>query len=168
LFNELSADSERTISDEIAVLNLDSIEVSLDAVRISSVDNLPSNETSTELRRKAQLRTEEKIADIKIANGFDINDEDKSKFPLELNEKIKIYHDSRSNLIDRLEQIKIDRFKLNEYNFKIVKKSIRKLEEGDELSKKEEESSKVDDDSSKVNEESSKKEEESSIFERYI
>jgi Ca2+-dependent lipid-binding protein len=48
-FKEPSADSARTISVEIDVLNLPSIDVSLDAVRVSSLDNLPSNETSTEL-----------------------------------------------------------------------------------------------------------------------
>jgi hypothetical protein len=45
-------------------------------------------EKLSEARRKAQLKTEETIADLKLLHGFDIND-DESVLPLELQLEIQ-------------------------------------------------------------------------------
>jgi hypothetical protein len=60
-------------------------------------------ESSIELRRKAQLRTEEKIADLKIANGFDINDEE-SVLPPDLQLEIEALQKKSDDLIDKTEE----------------------------------------------------------------
>jgi len=47
------------------------------------------NDECCELRRTIQLNKEETIADLKKSNGFDINDEDISKLPVKLKERLQ-------------------------------------------------------------------------------
>ena len=84
--------------------NLNKYDLELDKI----IEDLTNNattvyESSIELRRKAQLRTEEKIADIKITNGFDINDEE-SMLPPELQLEIEALQQKSDDLIDKTEE----------------------------------------------------------------
>jgi len=64
--------------------------------------SMNSYETVSELRRKAQLKTEETIADLKILNGFNIND-DESILPAELQSKIETIQKKSEELIEKTE-----------------------------------------------------------------
>ncbi len=64
--------------------------------------SMNSYETVSELRRKAQLKTEETIADLKILNGFNIND-DESILPTELQLKIETIQKKSEELIEKTE-----------------------------------------------------------------
>lgn len=64
--------------------------------------SMNSYETVSELRRKAQLKTEENIADLKILNGFNIND-DESILPTELQLKIETIQKKSEELIEKTE-----------------------------------------------------------------
>jgi hypothetical protein len=57
-------------------------------------------ESSVELRRKAQLRTEEKIADLKLVNGFNVDD-DESSLPPELQSEIVSIQTKSDDLIQK-------------------------------------------------------------------
>jgi hypothetical protein len=59
-------------------------------------------ESSSELRRRAQLKTEEIIADLKTLNGYDIND-DESVLSLELQEQIANIYRTSEALIEKTE-----------------------------------------------------------------
>lgn len=59
-------------------------------------------ETSVEARREAQLKTEETIADLKILNGFEIND-DESVMPPELLLEIESIQKTSDELIEKNE-----------------------------------------------------------------
>jgi len=59
-------------------------------------------ETLSEARRKAQLKTEETIADLKLLHGFDIND-DESVLPLELQLEIQSIQNTNDALIEQTE-----------------------------------------------------------------
>jgi hypothetical protein len=59
-------------------------------------------ETSVEARREAQLKTEETIADLKILNGFEIND-DESVMPPELVLEIESIQKTSDELIEKNE-----------------------------------------------------------------
>ncbi len=76
---------------------------------ISELEDLESNlkntsaktyESSAELRRKTQLKTEESIAELKILNGFGINDEE-STLPLELQFEIETIQKNSDALIEK-------------------------------------------------------------------
>ena len=68
----------------------------------SSLKNTSSKtyESSAELRRKTQLKTEETIAELKILNGFGINDEE-STLPLELQFEIEKIQKNSDALIEK-------------------------------------------------------------------
>ncbi len=59
-------------------------------------------ETSSEARRKAQLKTEETIADLKMLHGFSIND-DESVLPPELQLEIESIQKTNDALIEQTE-----------------------------------------------------------------
>jgi len=62
--------------------------------------SLKAYETSAELRRKAQLKTEETIAELKINNGFNINDEE-INLPFELQLEIETIQKNSDALIEK-------------------------------------------------------------------
>jgi len=59
-------------------------------------------ESSSELRRRAQLKTEETIAELKVLNGYDIND-DESVLSSELQKQIEEIYATSEALIEKTE-----------------------------------------------------------------
>jgi len=69
---------------------------------LQNSSTIKAYETSAEARRKSQLKTEETIAEIKIQNGFDIND-DESILPAELKLEIETIQKTNDELIEKTE-----------------------------------------------------------------
>lgn len=64
--------------------------------------SIKAYETSSEARHKAQLKTEETIAELKILNGFNINDVE-SVLPLKLQLEIESIQNTNDALIEQKE-----------------------------------------------------------------
>ena len=69
---------------------------------VQNSSTIKAYETLSEARRKAQLKTEETIADLKILHGFDIND-DESVLPAELQLEIESIQKKNDTLIEQTE-----------------------------------------------------------------
>ncbi len=69
---------------------------------LQNSSSLKAYETLSEARRKAQLKTEETIADQKMLHGFDIND-DESELPPEMQLEIETIQKKNDALIEQTE-----------------------------------------------------------------
>ena len=69
---------------------------------LQNSSSLTAYETLSEARRKAQLKTEEAIADLKLLHGFNINDEE-SELPPEMQLEIESIQKTNKELIEQTE-----------------------------------------------------------------
>jgi site-specific recombinase XerD len=88
-------------------------------------------ETSTEARRRAQLKTEETIADLKMLHGFDIND-DESVLPPELQLEIEYIQNKLFYHYDLIGNL-LKTVTLNSPLYKIRQLKLFKIDSTDKL-----------------------------------
>ncbi len=90
----------------------------------NSSSSIKAYETSSEARRRAQLKTEETIADLKMLHGFDIND-DESVLPTELQLEIESIQKKNDSLIEQTESY--EQTLISESESSVTKAKVTKI-----------------------------------------